>query len=184
MISAYQQPVMSNPATDFTEQLVTNAGSANVDLTLPGKDALWFIRAIALIAVQNLAYELQLFTSADNMGPTIATDNFLATWEFGAITSGPPAGAGYPFDVPDVTPQNGYYHYYIDGNMMPYYDKDQMNLRNPVASQPLGVGFSNYNIPPAKLHVRLINRSSTTKNADASGALQVIFYVATQGMQV
>lgn len=174
-LSNYQQPVRSNPTVDFTEALVTNAGSANVDLTLPTRDALWFVRAIAIIATENLAYELQLFDSAENMGATIPEDHFVAVWQFGVLSAAVPASPGYPFDVPDVTPQNGFYHFYVDGNGIPYYDLDQLKAKN----QGSGGTYPNN----AKLHCRLINRSAATKTAGSGGALQVTFFLANQGQQ-
>ena len=182
--SAYQIAVRSNPDTDFTEALATNEASATVDLRLPTRDPLWFIRAISIVSVQNLAWEVMLFTSADNMGATLQTDRFLGTWQFGAMTVGPPAYPGWPIDTPETSPDNGYYHFYIDGNMMPYYDMDQMAAQNPYSNVPLGVGVANASPNNAKLHIRLINRSAASKSADAAGALLLTIYCANQGMQV
>ena len=53
-LSAFQQAVRSNPATDFVEALVTNEASATVNLKLPSKNPLWFIRAITIVATQDL----------------------------------------------------------------------------------------------------------------------------------
>ncbi len=182
-LSAYQQPVRSKPAVDYIEQLLVNTSTATVSLRLPTKDPLWFVRAISIIAVQNLAYELQLFSSADNMGATIDTDKFIAVWQFGPLVVGPPSSPGYPFTTPDISPDNGYYHFYVDGNMIPYYDLDTLNRQNELAHTPLGQGLGPASVPNALLHTRLINRSATTKNAGTSGALQVTFYMANQGLQ-
>lgn len=184
MLSAYQQAVRTNPATDFRTALAVNAGTATLNLKLPLRDPLWFIRAISIVSVQALAWELMLFTRADNMDGSIVGQNFSSVWQFGEPVVGPPATPGWPFDIPDVTPQPDLYNYYVDGNMMPYMDMDQMGTPNPYADVPLGRGVSNANPSNASLHVRLVNRSSTGKLADDDGALQVIFYVATQGMQV
>lgn len=184
MYSAYQRPVSSDPTVHFLEGLAQNQGSATVDLVLPLRNPLWFVRAISIIATENLAYEIQLFTRAQNMGATIPTDHFCGVWQFGVLYAGPPAAPGYPFDPADVTPSNAFYHQYVDGNMIPYWDLDQLLAPNPVANVPLGQGVANATPNNAKLHVRLINRSSTPKSAGAGGALQVTFYMATQGAQV
>lgn len=179
-LSAYQKPVSSKPTVDFLEALAQDEASATVNLRLPLRDPLWFIRAISIIAVQNLAWELQLFNSAINMGLTMASDGFVSVWQFGVI---PAQGPGYPFTLESGDPANAFFHQYIDGNMMPYWDLDQLNAVNAVANQPLGTGVANASPNNAELHVRLINRSVTAKLADADGAVKVTFYCANQGMQ-
>ena len=165
-LSAYQQPVQTDPATQFTEALVTNDIGANVSLVLPGRTPYWFIRAFSIVSVQNLAWELWLFTSATNLGGTVATEKFHSVWAFAALSAGPPADPGYA--VSAGSPPSELFHYYVDGNMMPYYDADQPGA-----------------IPQnARLHVRLINRSGTAKIADDPGALLLTVYAAPQGMQV
>ncbi len=183
-LSAYEQAVRSNPSVDFTEALTTNQASATVNLRLPTRDPLWFVRAITIISVQDLQWELQLFNSAVNMGPTLAEDNFIAAWQFYTLVVGPPASPGWPIDTPDASPDNGFYHFYIDGNMMPIYDMDQLKARNPNYNVPLGSGVSNASPNNANLHVRLVNRSAGAKNAGAGGALLVTFFCANQGQQV
>ena len=183
MLSAYQLPIASKPTVDFLEGLATNQASATVDLLLPQRMPMWFVRAISIVSVQNLAWELQTFSRSDNGGPTLETDYFNAVWQFGALAVGPPASPGWPFDAVDATPPNDFYHFYIDGNMMPYQDLDFMTAPNPAASTPLGQGVANATGPNASLHVRLINRSATAKLAGADGALMVTFYLSSQGMQ-
>lgn len=169
-MESYQIAVQSNPATDFLEGLAQDVASANVDIRLPDRLPYWFIKAIAIVSKENLAYELQLFTKASNMTGVIGTENFLAPWQFVPMTAGPPATPGYP-----VT-GDALYRFYIEQNMIPYVDLDQMlNANN--ATGPTGGPAT------AKLHVRLINRSAAAKTAGAAGALQVIFYVSPQGAQ-
>jgi len=79
-LSAYQVPVASDPRLHFLPALTTNQISANVDLVLPMKQAYWFIRAITLVSVQNLDWELWLFSRAANLGTTFVTDFFLGVW--------------------------------------------------------------------------------------------------------
>ena len=164
--TAFQRPVRSNPTVDFLEGLGTNDGTATVNLVLPTRDAFWFIRAFTLVATENLVYELQLYSGATNLGGTFATDKFIAVWQFMALSAGPPASPGYPFIPPGLSPGDALFHYYVDGNMMPYFDGDQLAASNAANS---GGTYPNN----AKLHVRLINRSATSKTAGAGGALQL-----------
>ena len=183
MLSAYQRPIATKPTVHFLEALATNEASATVNLQLPTRDAMWFVRAISIISVQNLAWELQTFTRAVNGGPTLETDYFNAAWQFGTLVVGPPASPGWPFDAVDATPPNDFYHYYVDGNMQPYLDLDAMTTPNPAANVPLGQGVANATGNNAALHVRLINRSAASKTAGAGGALLVTFFMALQGRQ-
>jgi hypothetical protein len=181
-LSAYQQAVRTNPTVDFIAQLATNEGSAVVNVKLPTRDPLWFLRAITIVSVQNLAWELQFFGSRVNMGPTLTEDKFISVWQFGEMTGTAPASPGYPFTTPDITPDNGFFHFYVDGNMMPIYDLDALNQQNTLAHTPLGQG-GNAAPSNAELHMRLINRSSGTKLAGTNGALQVTLFMANQGLQ-
>lgn len=171
----YQRPVYSDPATDFIEALTTNQATATVSLPLPTRDAAAYIQAFTLIAVQNLAYELQVFSSADNLGGTVATARFIGAWQFVPMLAGPPASPGYPVDQVDASPADTLYKFYIDGNMIPYLDEDQMEA----ASQASGGTYPNN----AHLHLRLVNRSAGSKNAGDSGAVQLIVWCAPQGLQ-
>lgn len=173
MLTAYQNPVQSNPATQFTEELITNAMSANVDLVLPGRNALWFIRSIAIIATENLQYELALFSRSVNATGVIATEAYVGSWQFGSWQTAVPASPGY------ISGADGLFKGYVDGNLIPYFDLDQLE-RSFGGGTPSASGYTPTN---AKLHCRLINRSTATKPADAAGAVQVIFYVAQQGAQ-
>jgi len=174
-LSAFQLPVSSRPTVDFLEDLPTNVASATVDLSLPLRDAFWFVRAITIVSVQNLAWELMLFsTAANNLGGSLAAQSFIGVWQFGPLVVGPPASPGWPIAPVDESPApDAWYRYYVDGNMMPYFDGDQL-----AASQ--ASGYPNN----AKLHCRLINRSAGSKLASAAGALKVTFWMATQGAQV
>jgi hypothetical protein len=161
MLGGYQRPVFSNPTTQFVEALATNGMSANYEIELPGRSPFWFVRAFALLAVENLTFEVALFSSASNATGVMATENYIGSWQFGAWNAAIPASQGYP------TGADGLYKAYIDGNIIPFWDKD-LNGQ--------GAG-------PAHLHARLINRSAGTKSADAAGAVQIQFYVSLQGQQ-
>ncbi len=174
--SAFQQPVFSNPTVDFTEALSTNDASANVDLVLSTRDPLWFIRAIAIVSVQDLAWELQFYSSADNLGGTLDTDKFIGVWQFSPLVVGPPASPGYPITPIDVSPADAFYRFYVDGLWIPYYDGDMLGARSVAA----GGTYPNN----AAVHTRLVNRSATSKIAGASGAVKVTLFLAPQGQQV
>lgn len=171
--TAYQHPVSSNPTTQFLEFLQTNDASVNTDLVLPSKDPLWFIRAITLVATQNLTYELALFSRADNLNGTLDTDYFIGNWQFTVMNGSVPASPGYPVTIPSASPGDSFYHFYIDGNFVPYYDLDQLDSSFNAGTYPQN----------AKLHCRLINRSATPKAAGEAGALKITFFVAAQGQQ-
>jgi hypothetical protein len=172
----YQRPVYSNPTVDFLEALTTNQASATVNLPLPTRDAAWFVQSFTLVSVENLEWELQVFSSADNLGGTVATAKFIGSWQFVAMVAGPPASPGYPVDQVDASPADALYKYYIDGNMIPYLDEDQLSA----ASQASGGTYPNN----AHLHIRLVNRSSASKSANAGGAVQLTAWCAPQGQQV
>ena len=164
MLGGYQRPVFSNPTTDFVEALITNAQSANYDIQLPWSSPTCFVRAFAMLAVEPLAFELALYAKAANNTGVMATEQFIANWQFGQPSGTVPASPGYPTGSPGA---NSLYKYYIDGNLIPYYDLDAMSQ---------GAG-------PGHLHVRLINRSTASKSANAGGAVQVQFFVSLQGQQ-
>ena len=167
-MQAYQRPVLSNPTTQFIEALAQNAISANYDIPLPTRDPCWFVRSLSIVAVQNLSYELWLFARAANLGGTIATDYFVGVWQFGPLVAGDP---GWTVGADPL------FHYYIDGTMIPYLDRDMMSPATMVGA-PLGPAMPG----PASLHVRLVNRSATGKNAGPTGALQVTFNISAPGV--
>lgn len=182
-MNAFQLPVASVPTVNYTEYLGTNFISANNDLTLPNRKTHWFVRAIELIAVQNLSYELWLCSTAANLAGTMVSDYLIGMWQFGPWQSTPPATPGYPVFMSGSSPADQFYRQYIDGLMIPYRDQDLMDLPNPQANVPLGQGVSNASIPFAKLHTRLVNRSLTAKVSGTGGAVMVTFYVEPTGQQ-
>lgn len=182
-MDAFQLPVASVPTVNYTEYLGTNFISANNDLPLPNRKPNWFVRAIELISVQNLAWELWLFSKAANMAGTMQTDYLLGMWQFGPWQSTAPASPGYPVFMSGSSPADQFYRAYIDGLFVPYRDQDLMDMPNPSANVPLGQGVTNANIPLAQLHTRLVNRSVTAKPEGTLGAVMVTFYVEPTGQQ-
>lgn len=100
----------------FTGALATNA-VATYDLALTpalagvGGSAKNLVRGITIISVQNLAWEIQLRTSATNVSNDPNTDVFLGRWSFAATDAVQNAGAGD-------------WLYYVDGLAVPYRDDD------------------------------------------------------------
>jgi hypothetical protein len=164
-MNAYQQAVPSNPSTQFVQAIAQNEISQNEELTLPGKQAHWFIRGFEIVATQNLAYELWLFSSAVNLDGTLLGDKLVGLWAFGVLAAQDPGWTVTP--VGGVA--NGLFHYYIDGNMIPYVDRDVM-----------AAGYQGN----AHLHLRLVNRSAGAKSAAGAGALIITPYCSIQGQQV
>lgn len=174
--SAYQVPAISNPTTDFIVALSVNFASPNVNLTLPTRDPLWFIRAISLTAVENRVYEIQFYSSATNATGSITTENFIGCWQFNLGAAGPPATPGYPIDPTDSSPADGLFNYYIDGLWIPYFDADLMAAKN---SSNSGGTYPNN----AAIHCRLVNRSASA-TAGGTGQFKLTIFAANQGQQV
>lgn len=173
-MDSFQIPVTSNPATQFTQAIAQNEISQNTDLALPSRVPYWRINAITITALQNLIYELWLFSTAANLAGALATDGgFIGVWQFSALASG---GAGYT-----VTPVGGsadpLFHYYIDGLAVPYIDRDYQVTAG--GGSQGGSGGSGGAFP--QVHCRLANRSATGKNADATGALIVTLHMTPLG---
>lgn len=166
----YEYRIKSNSTTDFLEPLATNECSADVEIMLPNKSPLWYLRAIEIVSKENLDYEVWLFRRAANLTGVVTTEEFIGMWQFNALIVGPPASPGYPVTVHGGS-LDPLYHFYVDGNMMPIQDLDSIKP-SPVPATP--------SLANAYLHVRLINRNAVSKTAGAGGALEVIFWVAAQ----
>src|SRR4051812_46662417 len=114
----FQYSVISKPTTQFIEALATNEQSANYDIALPGSNPLWLVQGFTLLAVENLAFELRLYSKAANGLGVMASENLCGLWQFGAATAGPPASPGYPTNL------DALYAFDIQGNNIPYRDLD------------------------------------------------------------
>lgn len=108
------------------------------------------IRSLTLMSDQQLAWEINFFGTADyvSLVAVFESVHFLGRFGFQAADGSQIAGAGA-------------FYYYIDGLDIAYQDFDFSNkVRNPVAD--IGV-----------VHVGVVNRSATAKNAGATGRLVV-----------
>lgn len=169
MLSAFHQLVTTDPATDFIAAQATNVLSDTVDLPLPQKTPYWFIRGIQITSVQALAWELWFFSRAANFQGTMTTAYFLSAYQFAVPVVGPPATIGWPVAYAGTSPDDDLVRYTVSNLLLPYVDLDFPSATD--GATPL-------------LHCRLVNRSSTTKQADTLGAIQVTFFVSPQGAQV
>lgn len=169
MLSAFQSLVVTDPATDFIAAQAVNVMSDNVNLALPQKTPYWFIRGIQITSVQALTWELWFFSRADNFQGGMTNAYFLSAYQFAAPTAGPPATLGYPVNYVGTSPDDDLFRYTASDLLLPFVDLDFPS--NTDGANPL-------------LHVRLVNRSSTTKQAAGNGAIQVTFFVSAQGAQV
>lgn len=164
MFGNFQPPIYSNPTTQFTEALVTDAISANYDIGLPRSVSRVFINGFTIISKENCAWELWLFDRAVNLTSDPATDRLVGMWAFTALT---PGYVGYT--VTDGGVANPLFRYHVTGNMIPYLDRDYQDLTAPSTGP--------------NLHVRLVNRAVAPKSADAAGAIQLISFISSQGVQ-
>lgn len=108
------------------------------------------IKALIITSDQNLAWEVNYFGTADfvTLATVFETVHLMGRYAFAVGDGLQIAGAG-PF------------YYYIDGLDIAYEDLDiTSKARNPQAA----VG---------KLHIGLVNRSATAKNAGATGKIKV-----------
>lgn len=136
---------------EFTGAIVQNASEQeNIVLTptLQGVNgtAQVFIRAIGIISDQNLAWELQFWSTDGFEDSNLDLDSNVGRWTFQAADGVQIAGTGS-------------YYYYIDGLSIPYYDDDHTG----------------------ELHVSLVNRSATSKNAGATGEIVVKVWAEPMG---
>jgi len=118
--AVYQYEWKTNPTTDFRASIAQNA-KVDFDLTLPttlrgvNGDARGSLRSLTIASIENLAWELWIWTSATHVTltgtVTAAGTNVLGRWSFAS-------GDG----IQDVT---GDFIYYIDGLDIPYVDDDK-----------------------------------------------------------
>lgn len=118
--AVFQYSWATNPATQFRGTLAQNAG-ADLDLLLPptlqgiGGTAWGSLRSLTIASIQNLAWELWIWTSATHStltaGVTASGTNWLGRWTFAAADAVQEAGTGD-------------FVYYIDGLDIPYHDDD------------------------------------------------------------
>ena len=163
MFGNYQVPILSAPATQFTEALVQDAISANYNLGLPRQVSRVFINGFTIVSMENLAWELWLFDKATGLTALPGTDRLVGMWAFPAIAA---QQVGYTVTSGGVP--NVLFRYHITGNMIPYLDQDY--VASPGTLNPA-------------LHLRLVNRSAAAKTADVPGAIQITAFISSQGVQ-
>ena len=142
-------PVVSVPATNFTEALATNAKSAMNLLygIVPQASRQYLIQQIEVTTKENIGPQFNFFASAAGFTTDPATDTFLGQVTFLAA-QGAQIGA------------SGLWRYFVNGLQMPYYDADTLNSLNPPS-----------------LHVILQNVGATSKSAGAAGSIAVTIWM-------
>jgi hypothetical protein len=148
-------PIYSVPTTQFTEALAAAsatltppyAGSSVYSLLgiPPWGSRRFLIRSIMYLAVENVGLEFDFFGSASGLTDVIATDRFIARYQFTAAN-------GVQFDG------SGLFRYYVDGLSIPYFDRDSANSQTAPS-----------------LHVAIQNCDTVAKSADAAGAIACTF---------
>jgi len=113
----YLYPVRTSSSVEFTDALITNAAE-NENIVLPsalsgvGGNATNIVRAIQIVATENLAYELDFYGTDAFNSATPNLNRFLGLWAFAASDGTRVAGTGL-------------YRYYIDGLDIPLWDYDK-----------------------------------------------------------
>src|SRR3990167_9485155 len=93
MLGSNQRPIRSNPATQFTEALAQDVGSANYDLALPQYGAAVFINGFTICSVENLSWELWVLSTAAGLSATSPIgDQVIGLWQFPVLFA---QGVGY-----------------------------------------------------------------------------------------
>lgn len=139
--------VRTDKDVDFTAAAAQNA-MITADLINnsvgAGGNARSRIKSISILSDQNLAWEVNFFGDSNFMVNQANLDSvlFLGRWTF-QVADGLQIAATGP------------YLYYVDGLDIPYLDADG-------ATPPAHVG---------QIHVGLVNRSATAKNAGATGEI-------------
>jgi hypothetical protein len=157
--------VRSNPAVDFLSALAQNEIGPMNNLAIP--KGLWqptYVVGASIVSMENLAYEVWLYSTLAGYTADPATDTFLGMFSFQQKQAGDPGQ--------QVTLHGGalnpLYRYSISNLVIPYVDQDYL-LSSTV-----------YN---ARLHARLVCRSPAGKQAGAAGALALTVFLAQQGAQ-
>lgn len=139
--------VRTDKDVEFTGAIVQNAAEEE-NLVIPsglsgmnGQVEL-ILRGLSIVSDQNLAWELQFYSSDAFQEANLDADGYIGRWSF-AAADGVQIGA------------TGSYNYYIDGLEIPLWDDDKTG----------------------EIHVALVNRSATSKNAGATGEIVVTFWL-------
>ena len=108
--------VRSDKDTDFTTEIVQNAGDPE-NLVLPGAlsgvggNARIRIKNLAILSIENLAWEVWLFANDLFQESNLDADRFLGFWTFAAADAKRIAATGT-------------YYYYVEDLDIPYVDLD------------------------------------------------------------
>lgn len=151
--------VDTDPATQFESAIAQNAEEREdwvPDAALSASpDCRGRVVGISIISDQQLAWELNFWSRvAQSAATTVALDSFLGRWAFAAADGLQIAGAGS-------------FRYSIFGLDLTVIDED-----------PLADRTAPY---PGRLHVSLVNRSATSKNAGGTGEFKLRLFIDPTG---
>lgn len=160
--------VRTDKDSDFILGIAQNASdTANIaDPGSLGASCRSIIRGISILSDQNLAWELKFFNT--NRFNTDAADldqvPFIGGWGFQAADGTQIAATGP-------------YYYYIDGLYIPYHctDFDYPSAAN--GNKGHGKIVNGVATPQGQIHMMLINRSATAKNAGATGEIVITLHM-------
>lgn len=157
--------IRTDKDVDFTGALAQNAiAYANLVATgdlAAGGHCRSRLKGLSIVSDQNLAWEIQLYSTNrfDQDNTDLDTTPFLGRWAFAAGDGVQNAAAGP-------------YLYYIDGLDIPYRDVDCDSHLFPTGARGQG-----------QIHLALVNRSATGKNAGATGEIVIqLYFEPTQGI--
>ena len=111
------QTISTSAANDFRGTLAQDAAATlNLNVSSSGlpTNAECVVRAVRVLSVENLAWEIRLYRTRAFNAPTPDADRFAGRWTF-------VAGDGTRIG------SSGLYEYYIDGNDIAYGDEDQQS---------------------------------------------------------
>lgn len=154
MQAGYQQLVITDETTTFTEALIAGAASAmyNIPLTL-GLSRTWVFKGVTVIAKEQFAASFEIFATAAGDTADPQTNTWLGNYPFNEAQFQQIGGSGL-------------WKATIYGVEIPYQDLDSINTDG---------------VPPT-LHVTLMNRSGANgKSAGAAGYMTCKFFAEMTG---
>lgn len=152
--------VRTDSTVQWTGAIAQNAsGDENIALTsgLAGMNGKVenILRGLSIVSKENLAWELDFYSSNTFATASPDTNKWLGRWTFAATDAKQIGGTGL-------------WEYYIDGMELPLWDDDTSGTAGSATNPIVGTG---------KLHVSLVNRSAASKTAGTNGALVVTFWL-------
>jgi hypothetical protein len=155
----------SNPASDCTDALAQGQ-RCTMNLKIQGPQRSrgssptameGIVRSITLLSIENLAWDINIYTS-DKFGRTNMDDDPFLDYHAFAASDGKQTSATAGF--------GDQYRYAVTGMTVHYRDRDRV-VRDGTGKGPIDPGES-------QLHIEVVNRDSTVKSEGSAGAIAVI----------